>query len=306
MRTLSSAAPRAAGAGSETWDGRNGSGAVVPDGTYTVAITASNAGGASSPATATVVVDDTAPAAPQVKSPSKATTTPKASTSISGTAAAGALVRVWVDANANGRRDAGEALAGSQQLAGSATSWSIGVALGDRPQPLRRDGDRRRGQHVGGDRRRGHHAALILPGADTLERVETPLSALRDAVQAASGAVAGANGAPRTAPTLERPKKAGFGDYATNAAMLLAPLAGAPPRDVAARLADELGTRLGPSLDRVEVAGPGFLNLFVSDAWCVRGARPRARRRRRVRRRRRRSRRARQRRVRLGEPDRAR
>jgi arginyl-tRNA synthetase len=99
--------------------------------------------------------------------------------------------------------------------------------------------------------------------------VETPLTELRAAVQAASGAVAGGNGGPRTAPTLERPKKAGFGDYATNAAMLLAPLAGAPPRDVAARLADELGTLLGAALDHVEVAGPGFLNIFLSDAWCV-------------------------------------
>jgi arginyl-tRNA synthetase len=99
--------------------------------------------------------------------------------------------------------------------------------------------------------------------------VETPLSHLRDAVLAASGAVAGANGAPRAAPTLERPKKAGFGDYATNAAMLLAPVAGAPPREVAAKLAIQLGAQLGSALDRVEVAGPGFLNLFLSDAWCV-------------------------------------
>jgi arginyl-tRNA synthetase len=99
--------------------------------------------------------------------------------------------------------------------------------------------------------------------------VETPLTQLRAAVRAASGAVAGDNGAPRAVPTLERPKKAGFGDYATNAAMLLAPLAGAPPREVAAKLAEELGVQLGPALDRVEVAGPGFLNLFLSDAWCV-------------------------------------
>ncbi|MDX6683400.1 MAG: arginyl-tRNA synthetase, partial [Solirubrobacteraceae bacterium] len=103
----------------------------------------------------------------------------------------------------------------------------------------------------------------------TLGRVETPLTQLRAAVRAASGAVSGANGAPRAAPTLERPRKAGFGDYATNAAMLLAPLAGAPPREVAAQLAEELGVQLGSALDRVEVAGPGFLNLFLSDAWCV-------------------------------------
>jgi arginyl-tRNA synthetase len=99
--------------------------------------------------------------------------------------------------------------------------------------------------------------------------VDTPLTQLRAAVQAASGVIAGANGGKRQAPTLERPKKAGFGDYATNAAMLLAPKAGAPPREVAARLAEELGTLLGPALDHIDVAGPGFLNLFLSDAWCV-------------------------------------
>jgi arginyl-tRNA synthetase len=99
--------------------------------------------------------------------------------------------------------------------------------------------------------------------------VETPLAQLRAAVQAASGAILGSNGSARTPATLERPKKAGFGDYATNAAMLLAPVAKAPPRDVAARLADELGERLGPALDHIEIAGPGFLNLFLSDAWCV-------------------------------------
>jgi arginyl-tRNA synthetase len=99
--------------------------------------------------------------------------------------------------------------------------------------------------------------------------VHGPLSDLRDAVVSASGAVVGSDGPSSAAPTLERPKKAGFGDYATNAAMLLAPRAGMPPRDVAARLAEELERRLGASLDRVEVAGPGFLNLFLADAWYV-------------------------------------
>jgi arginyl-tRNA synthetase len=99
-----------------------------------------------------------------------------------------------------------------------------------------------------------------------------PLADLRDAVDAAAAAAVanGANGSSRARPMLERPKKAGFGDYATNAAMLLAPAAGAPPRDVAARLATELEALLGADLDRVEIAGPGFLNLFLSDRWCVR------------------------------------
>jgi arginyl-tRNA synthetase len=99
--------------------------------------------------------------------------------------------------------------------------------------------------------------------------VAGPLSDLRKAVVAASGAVAGAGGGSSATPTLERPKKADFGDYATNAAMLLAPRAGVPPRDVAGRLAGELEQLLGPSLERVEIAGPGFLNLFLSDSWYV-------------------------------------
>jgi arginyl-tRNA synthetase len=89
---------------------------------------------------------------------------------------------------------------------------------------------------------------------------------LRGAVHEAAAAVAG-TGELKSAPTLERPRQAGFGDFATNAAMLLAPVLGAPPREVAERVGEELRARLGPALDRAEVAGPGFLNLFLSDAW---------------------------------------
>jgi arginyl-tRNA synthetase len=70
-------------------------------------------------------------------------------------------------------------------------------------------------------------------------------------------------------PTLDRPPKAELGDYSSNAAMLLAAPLGEAPRDVAARLGAELEGELGAegSLDRVEVAGPGFVNLFLSDEW---------------------------------------
>jgi arginyl-tRNA synthetase len=96
-----------------------------------------------------------------------------------------------------------------------------------------------------------------------------PLADLRDALEAAAAAIGGDAVPPSSRLTLERPKKAGFGDYATNAAMLLAPVVGAPPRDVAGQVGAELGARLGDRLDRVEVAGPGFLNLFLSDGWHV-------------------------------------
>jgi arginyl-tRNA synthetase len=95
--------------------------------------------------------------------------------------------------------------------------------------------------------------------------VAGPLDELRAAVAAAVADLAN-GGAPRAAPTLEQPKKADFGDYSTNAAMLLAPVLKASPRDVAGRLGDALRGRLA-DLDRVEVAGPGFLNLWLGDPW---------------------------------------
>jgi arginyl-tRNA synthetase len=70
-------------------------------------------------------------------------------------------------------------------------------------------------------------------------------------------------------PRLERPPKPDFGDYSTNAALLLAPELGEPPRAIAERLGDALGSRLGPAVEKVEIAGPGFLNLFMADAWYL-------------------------------------
>src|SRR5687768_11413230 len=93
-----------------------------------------------------------------------------------------------------------------------------------------------------------------------------PVAELREAIAASAAGLRDGGGEGASAPTLERPPKREFGDYSTNAAMLLAPTLGEPPPAVAERLAEELREELGDSLDRVEVAGPGFLNLFLSDA----------------------------------------
>ncbi len=110
----------------------------------------------------------------------------------------------------------------------------------------------------------------------------SPLEDLRGAVLGVAEELAGsaADGAERSssarsdghgAIALERPRRAEFGDYSTNAALLLAPGLGESPRVLAARLGAALQRRLGAGLERYEVAGPGFLNLFVSDSW-LRGA----------------------------------
>jgi arginyl-tRNA synthetase len=99
--------------------------------------------------------------------------------------------------------------------------------------------------------------------------VATPIDDLRAAVGEAAAELR--NGAPGGF-TLERPRKAGFGDFSTNAAMLLAPALRAPPREIAERLGEGLSARLGDQVERVEVAGPGFLNLFLADAWYTAAA----------------------------------
>jgi arginyl-tRNA synthetase len=93
-----------------------------------------------------------------------------------------------------------------------------------------------------------------------------PLATLRGTIRSAADSLRDGT-AESIAPTLERPPKRELGDYSTNAAMLLAPALGQPPRQIAERLRDHLGTLLGGTVDRIEVAGPGFVNLFLADRW---------------------------------------
>jgi arginyl-tRNA synthetase len=95
-----------------------------------------------------------------------------------------------------------------------------------------------------------------------------PIAELRAAVQRA--ALTLRDGEPTgPEPTLDRPPKPELGDYSSNAAMLLAAPLGEAPREVATRLGAELERELSGAhhLERVEVAGPGFVNLFLADEW---------------------------------------
>jgi arginyl-tRNA synthetase len=66
---------------------------------------------------------------------------------------------------------------------------------------------------------------------------------------------------------LERPSDPAHGDYATNVALRLAGARKRAPRETA----DELAARVValPQVERAEAAGPGFLNLFVTDAFLA-------------------------------------
>jgi arginyl-tRNA synthetase len=61
---------------------------------------------------------------------------------------------------------------------------------------------------------------------------------------------------------IERTRDRQHGDYACNIAMILAKSTGKKPRDLAALIRDRLPT--SKRVDKVEIAGPGFLNFFAS------------------------------------------
>src|SRR6478672_8640360 len=106
---------------------------------------------------------------------------------------------------------------------------------------------------------------LLRARLPSLRGVSDPVADLHAAVERAAGEVA--NGTLKSRPTLERPKQAEHGDYSTNVAMLLAPLAGAPPREVAAQVGEQLRVVLGDRLAGLDIAGPGFINLRLADDW---------------------------------------
>src|SRR5438034_7053847 len=73
-------------------------------------------------------------------------------------------------------------------------------------------------------------------------------------------------------PTLDEcaweiPRQAEHGDYATNAAMVLARAAKRAPKQIADLIVKNFPPM--PEVERLEVAGPGFINVFLTPAWCA-------------------------------------
>ena len=95
------------------------------------------------------------------------------------------------------------------------------------------------------DIHRHFRAAVVAAVTDLADRGDLPAGLATDAI------------------TVAPPRDPGHGDLATNAALVLAKPAGAKPRDIAERLAAVLARVEGVA--GVEVAGPGFVNLRLTD-----------------------------------------
>ncbi|MBI2709351.1 MAG: arginine--tRNA ligase [Actinobacteria bacterium] len=87
---------------------------------------------------------------------------------------------------------------------------------------------------------------------------------LADAIRSALGEL-GVDAPPTVG--LERPARREHGDWSTNVALASAKAAGRPPRQIAQALAERLTVDAPPHVDKVEVAGPGFVNLHLAPTW---------------------------------------
>ena len=66
---------------------------------------------------------------------------------------------------------------------------------------------------------------------------------------------------------VEPPKQRDHGDWATNAALALAKPVGGRPMEIAGQIKAALEAASVPHLARVEVAPPGFVNLYLAPTW---------------------------------------
>lgn len=97
---------------------------------------------------------------------------------------------------------------------------------------------------------------------------------LRQLVADAIGRAAAAGAIPAPPDPLpafevEPPRDPRHGDYAANAALVLARTLGRPPREIAAAIQARLAVP-SDALRAVEIAGPGFLNLHIAPAFMHR------------------------------------
>jgi arginyl-tRNA synthetase len=73
-----------------------------------------------------------------------------------------------------------------------------------------------------------------------------------------------------SAATVARAKKIEFGDIQINAAMQLAKAEKRPPREIAQRIVDAIKDHA--AVAKAEIAGPGFVNVFIRDGWLAENA----------------------------------
>jgi arginyl-tRNA synthetase len=108
-----------------------------------------------------------------------------------------------------------------------------------------------------------------LTSSDCRASLRDPVAMIRDDLRTALGRALDRAGLPEPPDgiELEPARNREHGDWASNVAMKLARVVGANPQKIAQQVTDALDAETVSHLAKVEIAGPGFLNLFLAPTW---------------------------------------
>ncbi len=90
--------------------------------------------------------------------------------------------------------------------------------------------------------------------------------------QIAGDALSEASGLENCDPNVITASKPEFGDYQSNGVMSVAKKIGSKPRELANLVVEAIAAQSNPLIERLEVAGPGFINIHLSDAALIQRA----------------------------------
>ncbi|MDG2337429.1 MAG: arginine--tRNA ligase [Gammaproteobacteria bacterium] len=90
--------------------------------------------------------------------------------------------------------------------------------------------------------------------------------------QIAGHALSEASGLENCDPNVITASKPEFGDYQSNGVMSIAKKIGCKPRELANLVVEAIAAQASPLIERLEVAGPGFINIHLSDAALIQRA----------------------------------
>src|ERR1700730_16440670 len=95
------------------------------------------------------------------------------------------------------------------------------------------------------------------------------LSVIRDQLLHSVRTALDAVGFPEPAGgvALDPPKQREHGDWSTSVALQVAKFVGLKPREAATTLVAALEARSPPHVERLEIAGPGFINFHLAPTW---------------------------------------
>lgn len=74
---------------------------------------------------------------------------------------------------------------------------------------------------------------------------------------------------PKAIFNVEHPSDEKNGDFSTNIALILSKQVGKPPREIAQTVKDELDRSSFEDISKIEIAGPGFINFYVSEQFLI-------------------------------------